>query len=66
LKWEARLETKASEQIVTAFTHHITEFTEAASAHGLKIEQIKEYFDDNDRLNLHSILTLKFIKEAKS
>jgi 2-polyprenyl-3-methyl-5-hydroxy-6-metoxy-1,4-benzoquinol methylase len=54
--------TEAGEQIVTAFTHHITEFNEAATAHGLKIEKIKEYFDDNDRSNPPRILTLKFRK----
>jgi 2-polyprenyl-3-methyl-5-hydroxy-6-metoxy-1,4-benzoquinol methylase len=63
---KAKFETEAGEQIVTAFTHHITEFIEAATAHGLKIEEIKEYFDDNDRLNPPRILTLMFRKQASS
>lgn len=63
---KARFETEAGEQIVTAFTHHITEFTEAAKAHGLKMEEIREYFDDNDRSYPPRILTLKFRKQASS
>ena len=61
---KAKFETEAGEQIVTAFTHHISEFTEAAQAHGLTIEEIKEYFDEDDRSNLPRILALKFIKKA--
>jgi hypothetical protein len=30
---KAKFKTEAGEQIVTAFTHHIKEFTEAATAH---------------------------------
>jgi 2-polyprenyl-3-methyl-5-hydroxy-6-metoxy-1,4-benzoquinol methylase len=63
---KAKFETEAGEQIVIAFTHHITEFTEAAKACGLKIEEIKEYFDDNDRSNPPRILTLKFRKQGSS
>jgi ubiquinone/menaquinone biosynthesis C-methylase UbiE len=63
---KAKFKNEAGEHIVTAFTHHITEFTEAAKAHGLKIEEIKEYFDENDRSKPPRILTLKFIKEASS
>lgn len=60
----AKFKTEKGEQIVTAFTHHITDFTEAVTANGLKIEEIKEYFDDDERINLPNILTLKFIKQA--
>lgn len=63
---KAKFEMEAGEQIVTVFTHHITDFTEAATANGLKIEEIKEYFDENDRTNLPRILTLKFRKQASS
>ena len=63
---KAKFETEAGEQIVTVFTHHITEFTEATTAHGLMIEEIKEYFDDNDRSNLPRILALKFKKQSSS
>ena len=59
---KAKFETEAGEQIVTSFTHHVTEFTQAAKAHGLKIEEIKEYFDDDDRSNPPRILALTFIK----
>jgi 2-polyprenyl-3-methyl-5-hydroxy-6-metoxy-1,4-benzoquinol methylase len=57
-----KFETEEGEQIVTAFTHHISDFTNAAKDHGLEIEIIKEYFDNNDRSNPPRILSLKFKK----
>ena len=57
-----RFDTESGEQIVTAFTHHITDFTEAANNNGLKTIEIKEYFDDNDRSTIPRILTLVFQK----
>ena len=59
---KARFITDKGEQIVEAFTHHISDFTDAAKKNGLKIEEIKEYFDDDDRSNIPRILALKFIK----
>jgi 2-polyprenyl-3-methyl-5-hydroxy-6-metoxy-1,4-benzoquinol methylase len=59
-----KFETEAGGQTVTAFTHHITDFTNAASACGLKSEEIREYFDDNDRSNPPRILVLKFRKQS--
>jgi len=59
---KAKFETEAGEQIVTGFTHHITDFTEIAKKVGLKLEVIKEYFDDDDRSNPPRILALTFIK----
>jgi len=57
-----RFETESGEQIVAAFTHHITDFIEAANNNGLKTIEIKEYFDDNDRSTIPRILTLVFQK----
>lgn len=62
---KAKFENETGEQIVTAFTHHITDFTEAANTNGLEIEVIKEYFDDNDRKNPPRILALKFRKKVR-
>lgn len=59
---KAKFETQEGEQLVTAFTHHITDFTDAGKEYGLKIEVIKEYFDNNDRSNIPRILSLMFRK----
>jgi ubiquinone/menaquinone biosynthesis C-methylase UbiE len=59
-----RFETEAGEQIVAAFTHHISDFIEAANNNGLKTIEIKEYFDDNNRLTIPRILTLMFQKTS--
>lgn len=53
-----KFETEMGEQVVSCFIHHISEFTDAANKAGLKIEEIKEYFDDNDKSNLPRILTM--------
>ncbi len=57
-----KFETEAGEQIVSAFTHHITDFTEAANVNGLKTIEIKEHFDENDRSTIPRILNLVFQK----
>lgn len=57
-----RFETANGEQVVKAFTHHITDFTEAAKNNDLKTVEIKEYFDDNDRSTTPRILALAFQK----
>ncbi|MDA3614854.1 class I SAM-dependent DNA methyltransferase [Polluticaenibacter yanchengensis] len=59
---KARYEDENGLHIVTCFTHHISEFTNAAINHGLTIETIKEYFDDNDTSSVPRILTLLFRK----
>jgi len=61
---KAKFENETGEQIVTAFTHHITDFIDASNTSGLQIEGIKEYFDDSDRSNPPRILALKFRKKA--
>ena len=57
-----KFDTEQGEQIVSSFTHHISEFTDAAQKAGLMIEEIKEYFDDNEKSNPPRILTLLFRK----
>ncbi len=62
---KARFENENGVQIVACFTHHISEFTESAKKYGLKIVDLKEYFDDNDSASIPRILTLKFVKESR-
>ena len=60
---KARFQTEAGEQLVPAFTHHLTDFTDAAKNNGLELEVIKEYFDNDDRSTPPRILALKFRKQ---
>lgn len=59
---KASFENENGKQIVTCFTHHISEFTGLAKTNGLNIAEIKEYFDDGDATSIPRILTLKFMK----
>lgn len=59
---KARFETEEGLQVVTCFTHHLSDFTEAALHNGFTIIAINEYFDDNDRNTIPRILTMLFKK----
>jgi ubiquinone/menaquinone biosynthesis C-methylase UbiE len=55
---KARFETPAGMEIVSCFTHHITDFTHAATGAGLQVKEIKEYFDDDDRSRIPRLFTM--------
>lgn len=57
---KARFETEEGTQVVTCFNHHISDFTDAAAAHGFKLQHVQEYFDDGDKQSIPRILTLCF------
>ncbi|SIQ49820.1 class I SAM-dependent methyltransferase [Pontibacter lucknowensis] len=54
----ARFDTDEGRQEVACYTHHISEFTQIAKKHGLKLIDLNEYFDDGDRTGIPRILTL--------
>ncbi|EJF10486.1 bifunctional 2-polyprenyl-6-hydroxyphenol methylase/3-demethylubiquinol 3-O-methyltransferase UbiG [Pontibacter sp. BAB1700] len=54
----ARFGTDEGRQEVACYTHHISEFTQIAKKHGLKLIDLNEYFDDGDRTGIPRILTL--------
>lgn len=60
---KARFETETGIQIVTCFNHHITDFTDAATANGLSLVTLAEYFDDDARDSIPRLLTLLFVKK---
>ncbi|MFT3739170.1 MAG: class I SAM-dependent methyltransferase [Breznakibacter sp.] len=60
---KAKFRNEKGEHTVTCYTHHISEFTGPAKKHGLKIDDIREYFDDNDTTSIPRILALKFVKQ---
>lgn len=59
---KARFETEQGQQVVTCFNHHVTDFVNAAKNNGFGLEELTEYFDENDRNTIPRILTLVFRK----
>ena len=59
---KARFETAAGLTVVDCFTHHITDFINIAKRYDLQLTDLQEWWDDDDRLSIPRILTLKFTK----
>ncbi|AKQ44927.1 methyltransferase type 11 [Rufibacter radiotolerans] len=55
---KARFDTPAGTQVVPCFTHHFSDFTQAALQNGFSLIMVQEYFDNDDRTTLPRILTL--------
>lgn len=61
---KARFDTPKGVQVVPCFTHHVSDFTQAAEESGLEILTLKEFFDADDRSSPPRILSLLFRKPA--
>lgn len=59
---KARFETEGGVQVVNCFTHHVSDFSNAAKKAGLQLMELHEYFDDDDRVGLPRVLTMLFKK----
>jgi ubiquinone/menaquinone biosynthesis C-methylase UbiE len=59
---KARYTTNDGEQLVTCYTHNLTDFLKAASKYNFSLISLEEWFDDNDRTQIPRILTLLFKK----
>lgn len=59
---KARFTNAEGEQVVTCFTHHISEYILAGKKHDFSIYSLDEWFDDNDQTQIPRILTLLFRK----
>lgn len=55
---KARFETDKGEEVVTCYTHHVSDFVEAALQNDLSVIDVKEFFDDDDRTTTPRILNL--------
>jgi ubiquinone/menaquinone biosynthesis C-methylase UbiE len=55
---KARFNDGETEKVVECYTHHISEFIQAAKRHGLLPVDINEYFDDEDTKGMPRILCL--------
>lgn len=60
---KARFDTEHGEQVLTCFLHNISDFTESAKISGLRLIEIKEYFDEDEKVNIPRILSLIFRNE---
>jgi 2-polyprenyl-3-methyl-5-hydroxy-6-metoxy-1,4-benzoquinol methylase len=60
---KASFETQEGLQIVSCFTHHISDFIQPAIKFGFEIKTINEYFDNDDRKTIPRILTLVIRKK---
>ncbi|HWB24344.1 MAG TPA: class I SAM-dependent methyltransferase [Chitinophagaceae bacterium] len=61
---KARFETEGGTQVVTCFTHNISDFVQEAKKYDLLLRDFKEYFDDGDTTTLPRIVTLLLKKEG--
>ena len=55
---KARFDTATGEQIVTCYTHHISEFINIATQYGFAIEVVNEFFDNDDKKEIPRLLVL--------
>lgn len=55
---KARFETEDGLQIVQCYNHNISDFIQSAKKYGLKLVDLNEYFDNDDRTSVPRILTL--------
>lgn len=58
---KARFDTAEGRTVVSCFTHHISDFTEAAKKAGLHVADVKEYFDEAEN-SIPRVLVLLFRK----
>lgn len=59
---KARFETDEGLQIVQCYNHNISDFIQSAKKYGLKLIELDEYFDNDDKTSIPRILTLLFQK----
>lgn len=59
---KARFDTPEGRQEVECFTHHSSDFVQAARKQGLVLADLNEHFDENNRGTIPRILTLLFQK----
>lgn len=59
---KARFDTPEGRQVVPCFNHHISDFYAAAKSAGLKLVNMNEYFDEDDRNGVPRVLSLLFQK----
>lgn len=59
---KARFETAGGQHTLTCYTHHISDFVQAANQSGLTVVDVQEYFDEGDSSGIPRILCMIFKK----
>ena len=59
---KARFDTPEGQQVVECYTHHISDFVQAAAKYGLQPAGLNEYFDSKSSTEVPRVLTLLFKK----
>jgi hypothetical protein len=57
---KARFDTPEGQHVVTCFTHHVSDFIDAANANGFSLVKMAEYFDGDDKNSVPRLLVLLF------
>ena len=60
---KARFKVEGEEKILECFTHHVSDFTNAALISGFAIERIDEWFDGYDRSAMPRLVSFVFVSE---
>ena len=59
---KARFETDEGLRVTECFQHHVTDYTNAAIRNGFAVEQIEEWFDNDDRTTIPRLISFLFLK----
>jgi ubiquinone/menaquinone biosynthesis C-methylase UbiE len=59
---KARFETESGLQVVDCFTHHVSDFAQAAKRNALQLVDLTEYFDEDNKNELPRLLVMLFRK----
>jgi ubiquinone/menaquinone biosynthesis C-methylase UbiE len=60
---KARFETDEGLQVLDCYIHHVTDYTDAATAGGFWIARIDEWFDGDDRTRIPRLISFLFERE---
>jgi ubiquinone/menaquinone biosynthesis C-methylase UbiE len=61
---KARFDTEAGRQVLQCYTHHVSDFIQAALKNKLQVINLKEHFDTADKTELPRIITILLQKKA--
>jgi len=59
---KARFETTAGTAVLDCYTHHLSDYTNAAVSNGLRIAKVNEWFDENDTAGIPRLVSFIFQK----
>ena len=60
---KARFDTPAGTVTLETYTHHISDYTEAARRHGFRLQRLQEWFDEEARATPPRIVSFLFVAE---